>query len=130
MLPLIKHACIALYPRTDALPGVADTELDTFLRRFRQDTTFLMWLGVVAGTLIFELSPLITVYLPLPAFLLPRRVLDRHAERIASHRVYLLRQAIVVVKLVAGMCWAMHPTVRAHFAMKPYPPEPNTWRTS
>ncbi|MCC6810772.1 MAG: hypothetical protein IT381_25310 [Deltaproteobacteria bacterium] len=127
---LIRAACVALYPRTETLPGVIDTDIDGFLRRFRKESNGLLWLGLVAGTLIFTATPLITVFLPLPSFLLPRRLLDKHADRIASHRVYLLRQAIVVVKMAAGLCWGAHPKVRAAFALPPYPDEPSRWRTT
>ena len=127
---LIRAACVALYPRTETLPGVIDTDLDGFLVRFRRESNGLLWLGLVAGTLVFTLTPLITVYLPLPSFLLPRRLLDKHADRIASHRFYLLRQAIVVVKMAGGLCWGAHPKVRAAFALPPYPEEPSRWRTT
>jgi hypothetical protein len=127
---LIRSACISLFPRTDALPGVVDTDLDAFLVRFRRETTALLWLGVVLGAIVFALTPILTVYLPLPAFFLPPKLRDKHADRIASHPVYLLRQAIVVVKMAGGLCWATHPSVRARFALPPYPDEPSVWRTS
>ncbi len=121
---------VALYPRTEALPGIEDTDLAGFLDRYHEESTFLMWLGLCAGACVFIASPLLTVYLPLPSFLLSPRLLDEHAHRVSASRWYLVRQAIFLVKLAAGLCWAAHPDVRARFAMAPYGADPGTWRAS
>jgi len=126
----IQHAMEAFYPRTETLPGIADTDVAGFLKRYRSDATRLMWLGLVVGTLLFVWTPILTVYWPLPSFLLPKKVLDRHAHRVTSSRLYLLRQAVFLVKLAAGLCWGSHPAVRAKFGMAPYDADPGTWRTS
>lgn len=118
----------AMYPRTAELPGMEDADVKGFLRRYRRESTFLMWLGLVAGTWVFVWSPLLTVFLPLPSFLLPRTLLDRHAHRITTTRLYFVRQAVFLVKLAAGLCWGALPEVRARFAMAPYPADPGTWR--
>jgi len=129
MTPLVRASIVALYPRTDALPGAEDCDLDAFLDRFRRETTPLMWIGVVAGSLLFQLSPLFTVFVPLPAFLLSRGLADRHARRISGSDVYLVRQSVFLVKLAAGMVWGAHPRVRDRFALPPMPDDPGTWRT-
>jgi hypothetical protein len=120
----------ALMPRTEGLPGLEDTGIDAFLRRYRSECPRIMWVGLVVGSLVFALTPLITIGVPLPSFLLPRRALDRHASKIASHRVYVLRQAVFLVKMVAGLCWGSHADVRKILALPPYPPDPGTWRSS
>lgn len=125
---LIRHAMCALYPRTAELPGMEDTDVRGFLARYKRESTFLMWLGLFAGSLVFAWSPILTVHLPLPSFLLPRALLDKHAMRITSTRFYLLRQSIFLVKLAAGLCWGAHPAVRAKLGMAPYPADPGTWR--
>lgn len=130
MLWLIRHAMCALYPRTDELPGIADTGIDAFLAQYKRESTTLIWIGVCAGTLAFVLSPIFSVYLPLPSFLLPASLLEKHAGRVVYSRIYLLRQAVFLVKLAAGMCWGRHPDVRAKMAMAPYPADPDEWRTS
>lgn len=104
-----------------------DTDVRGFLRRYRRDSTFLMWLGLLAGTALFVWTPILTVYWPVPSFLLPRAVLDRHAHRITGTSVYLLRQGIFLVKLAAGLCWGADPAVRAKLALAPYPADPGTW---
>ena len=121
---------VALYPRTDGLPGIEDTGIDEYLVSFRRDTTFMMWLGVLAGAFVFHMTPILTVLVPLPAFLLPAGLRDKHAYRIATSSLYLVRQALMLVKLPAGLCWGRHPEVRAKFAMAPYASDPDTWRTS
>ena len=121
---------VALYPRTDDLPGIEDTGLTEFLVRFRRETTWLMWIGVLAGAAVFHLTPLFTVFVPLPAFLLPRALRDRHAYRLSTAPLYLVRQAVMLVRLPAGLCWGRDARVRAKFALPPYPADPDTWRTS
>jgi hypothetical protein len=130
VLWLIKFSMLTLMPRTPRLPGIADTDLDAFLRRLQRESDALFWLGVTSGALVFALTPLLTVFLPLPAFLLPRRLLALHAERLLSTRIYLLRQAVFLVRLSAGMCWGMDPAVRAKFALPAYGPDPGTFRQS
>ena len=130
MIWLIKLAMTSMMPRSESLPGVADTHLDDFLRRLRKEAVPFFWLGLVAGGVLFAISPVLTVGWPLPAFLLPKRVLERHAERVLSHPIYLLRQAVFLVRLSAGICWGADPTVRKYFALAPYGPDPGTFRQS
>jgi hypothetical protein len=127
---LIKFAMCALMPRTEALPGIEDTEIDAFLRRLRGDAEPLYWLGLVMGAVVFAVTPLFTVWVPLPAFFLPRRLLDLHAERLMYERGYLLRQAIFLVRLSAGMCWGADPAVRARLSLGAYAPDPGTFRVA
>lgn len=127
---IIAHAMGALYPRTEALPGIGDVGVRDFLRRYRRESSTLMWLGLVAGSLLFVFSPLLTVFVPLPSFFLPRRLLDEHAYRVTYSRIYLLRQSVFLVKLAAGLVWGQHAEVRARFALPPYEADPDDWRTS
>ena len=82
------------------------------------------------GAVVFAVTPLFTVFLPLPAFCLPKKLLALHADRILSTRIYVLRQAVFLVRLSAGMCWGSDATVRAHFALSAYGPDPGTFRRS
>lgn len=129
MLALVRAATVLLYPRTDDLPGAEDCDLDAFLTRYRDETTPLVWVGVVLGAIVFHLTPVLTVKVPLPAFWLPPKLADRHADAIATTDSYLLRQAVFLVKLVAGLAWASHPEVRKRFALPPLEADPDTWRT-
>lgn len=129
MLALVRAAIILLYPRTPELPGAEDCDLDAFLTKYREETTPLVWAGVVLGAIVFHLTPVLTVKVPLPAFFLPAKLADRHAHEISSTDSYMLRQAIFLVKLVAGLAWGSHPDVRKHFALAPLAADPDDWRT-
>ncbi len=126
---LLRDTITALYPRTPTMPGAEDCGLDAFLEKFHAESTPLVWLGAIAGALVFQLTPLFYVYVPLPACLLPTSLRERHAQRVTATDVYLIRQALFMVKFVAGLCWGADPKVRAKFALPPLPADPGTWRT-
>jgi hypothetical protein len=127
---LIKFAMCTMMPRTATLPGIADTDVDGFVRKLKKESATIYWLGLVLGGIVFAITPLITIGVPLPAFWLPRRLLDRHSERLVSHPIYMLRQAAALVRLSAGMCWGADSAVRARFNLPPYGADPGTFRTS
>ena len=127
---LVRTAVAIFYPRSGELPGADDGELDAFLLQFRRETSSMLWFGVVMGALVFHLTPVLTVHLPVPAFLLSPALADRHAERIAGSNWYLVRQAIFLLKLPGGMAWASNPEVRKQFALAPQPRDPGSWRRS
>lgn len=118
------------YPRTEHLPGIEDMDLDAYLRRFKHDSAPLMWAGLLLGTALFHATPLITVFVPLPAFALPAGLRDRHASKLLSHPFYYLRQPVFLLKMVAGLHWGAHPDVRKHLGLEPYPQDPGTLRQS
>jgi hypothetical protein len=125
---LIRSAMCAMMPATERLPGVADAEPEAFLRRLRREADPLYWLGLKLGALLFTITPLITVGIPLPSFLLPRRWLERHTERIVIHPLYLLRQMMYLLRLTAGMCWGSDSRVRTCFDLEPLAPDPGSFR--
>lgn len=127
---LVRSALVAHYPRTETLPGVEDCGLDAFIEKAREETTALMWAGIVVSAIVFHLTPLFTVFIPLPAFMLPRSALDRHAHAISTTNVYVVRQLIFVARMFGGLCWGTHPEVRKHFALPPLGPDRGTWRMS
>jgi hypothetical protein len=130
MIWLVRSAIVATFPRTEAFPGVEDCDLDAFLVRFRRESTRLLWVGLVLGAIVFHLSPIFTSWIPLPAFLLPKKLRDRHAHLITTADVYLVRQVVFLVKMVGGLCWGADPEVRKRFALSPLPPDPGTWRAT
>jgi len=127
MYRIIAFAMCALLPSIDGLPGLTPRSSRHHARRLLTETSPLFRLGVVAGSLLFVLSPLITVGVPLPAFLLPRTLLDRHANRAASHRIYWVRQAMFLVKAAAALQWGADAEARRAVGMDPYPEQPDTW---
>ena len=96
----------------------------------RADAEPLYWLGLVLGAFVFAITPVITVGIPLPAFWLSADALERHTDRILSHRIYALRQAAYLVRLSAGMCWGADPKVRQQLELPIYGTDPDTFRTS
>jgi hypothetical protein len=129
MLWLMRFTMCSLFPRTKGLPGMGDTNVVEFLARFRKESTLVIWAGICLGTLLFIFSPLFTVGIPLPAFLLPQGRLDRHARKLAASRFYVVRQLIFLVKMIAGFCWGADPKVRQAFNLPALPPDPGTLRT-
>jgi hypothetical protein len=129
VLSLTAWVLAAIFPSNDALPGLDRIDPKPFLRQFGREAPLLIRLAVLASTWVFVLTPLVTVYWPLPAFLLPRHTLDQHAHRLATHRWFLLRQVMLMLKTIGGLPWGAHPDVRAKLAMPAYGADPGTWRS-
>lgn len=129
MVWLVRSAILILYPRS-ALPGAADCNLDAFLAQFKREVPFIVWVGTVFGALMFHLTPLLTVFVPLPAFLLPAGLADKHAQKMSSFPLYFVRQPVFLVKMCAGFAWGADPHVRARLGLKPLVADPGTWRQS
>jgi hypothetical protein len=125
---MVRQAMCAMLPGGGGLPGLAPERAAAFVAQLRRESSFLFWLGIVGGAFVFTVTPLMTVFVPLPSFLLPARLLDRHAQGIATTRVYVFRQAVFLLKTAAGMAWGMDPEIRARFALAPYEGDPGTWR--
>ena len=125
---LVAWCLCATFPSTDELVGLDRMEVVPFLRQMDRDTPLIMRLALLGSILVFLLSPLLTVGLPLPAPLLGKATLQRHVERLAGHRIYLLRQTMMMVKTVAGLLWGADPQVRRALGMDPYRVDPGTWR--
>lgn len=121
---------VTFYPRSEAFPGLDEMPVDDFLERFRRESAPLMWLGFVLGTLLFHASPLFTVGVPLPAFMLSPTTRERHAQRLVAHGNYYVRQSVFLVKMVAGLLWGADPAVRARIGLPAYPADPATRRLS
>ncbi|MEW6432775.1 MAG: hypothetical protein AB1730_14820 [Myxococcota bacterium] len=62
------------------------------MKKFRRERPALLWCGAVLGALVLHFTPLFTVFVPLPAFLLPAGLRDTHASRISGTQVYPVRQ--------------------------------------
>lgn len=123
-----RFAIEAIFPSTEALPGVAETDLRPFLRDVKANAPPLMRIGLIAATLVFMVTPLITVYLPVPAFMLRGKLLERHVAKLMSHRVYVLRQVVFLLKMVGGLCWGEHPEARRRLGRPALPADPRTWQ--
>lgn len=127
---LIAHTFAAFYPSIDGLRGLDTMDGAAFVQKIREESPPLFWLGILAGTAVFQLSPLLTVGWPVPAFLLPAHVRDRHAHNMSGSRIYLVRQCSVLLKMGASFCWASDPALRAQWGLPLYEEDPGTFRPS
>ncbi len=118
----------ATFPSSGDLPGLDSLDVRPSLRQLQREAAPVFALGLYGSTVAFLLCPLLTVGWPLPAFLLPRRVLDRHAHAMAGHRFYLVRQAMLMIKTVGAALWGAHPAVRSQLGLAAYEPDPGTFR--
>jgi hypothetical protein len=125
---LVRFALVAFFPRVGDLPGLAELGVDEKIAALRRDSTRLFWTGIVAAAVFFQLSPILTVRRPWPAVMLTEEQLDAHAHAIATHRIYLLRQIIVLLKLMGGVFWGQSPEIRAFLHLPAYGDDPGTRR--
>ena len=128
---LIRLAMSDLMPRgegEDGLPGIADTGVSEFLVQLRRESDRSYWLGLVLGALVYIGSPVLTLGIPLPSFALTPRLRELHASRVERLPSYLLRQAVFVLRLSAGMCWGRDAVVRARLGLLPLPEDPGSFR--
>lgn len=130
MIALIRSAMCDLMPASGTLPGIADTGVTEFLHDVKRESGSMYWLGLVLGAWVYALTPFMTVFLPLPAFLLPASLRDKHAQRIVATRFYLVRQAVFLVRLSAGLCWGRDARVREQLGLAAYAADPGTYRTT
>jgi hypothetical protein len=128
MLALIRFSMRTLFPAHAGMPGVGECDLKPFLEQFWREAAPVMKLGLALSTILYILTPIFTVYIPLPLFLLPRGLRDKHADRASTSGIYLLRSATLLVTMVAGLAWGANAQVRRRFALEPLSPDPGTWR--
>lgn len=128
LVRIIAWTLAAIFPTTGSLPGLDQVDCRDKLAEIMATAPHGFTLGVYAATAVFLLSPLLTIFWPAPAPLLSRGALDRHANAMANHRLYLMRQAMLLLKTVGGMVWGAHEDVRGALALAPLAPDPGTWR--
>ena len=125
---LIAWVPAALFPSTDGMPGLDQIDTRPKLDRVLADAPFVFRVGLYGAAMLFLVSPILTVYLPLPAFLLPRKWLDKHAYRLSTHPIYVVRQSTLLIKSVGALMWGADGSVRERLGMVPLPEDPGTWR--
>lgn len=125
----LKNALLDFFPPCNGVPGIADADLDEFLVRYRREVAPMMRFGIYLSVLLYTLGPLFTVGRPALAPWLSAELRDVHASRISTSRIYLVRQAMFLLKTVGGLCWGAHPRVREAIGVRLYGPDPGTFRT-
>lgn len=104
--------------------------MDGFLDGWDADAPALMRFGLIAGSALVMVSPLATVGVPLPATALSQDRRDEHIYKLSMHRLYPIRQAAFLVKMVAGLAWGQDPDVRRDCGVVIEGDDPGTWRGS
>lgn len=117
-------------PAAGGLPGIEETNLQAYVVRVRAEVEWSTLAALFGGALLVVLGPLFTVYRPLPSNLLSPTLRSLHADRICTLRIYVLRQAVFLLKMYACFCWGQDDEVRKRFGLNPYPPDPGTFRQS
>ena len=125
---LTRKVLLEILPPHGALPGLESVDLDAFLRGFSRDAPLLMRIALVLSVMIFIFSTPITIFLPWPSLWLPKAARDRHTARLANHPIYLVRQTMTMLKMVAGMAWGQDPAIRERLHLDAYDADPGTWR--
>ncbi len=119
-----------MFPSGGALKGVQETALVPFLAQFKQEAPLLLRAGLVLSVWVYLLSPLFTVWIPVPVFFLPASWRERHTRKLAVHPLYPLRMSAFQLKMIAGLCWGMDPEVRKRLGAPPLTPDPATFKAS
>ncbi|TNE86415.1 MAG: hypothetical protein EP330_21990 [Deltaproteobacteria bacterium] len=127
---LLRTAMLPLMPSGEGIPGLDPDQLDAYLRRFRAEVNGTTQLGVIVAAIVFVISPIFTIKVPLPSFLLSESLLDRHADKLCNSPLYLVKQAIFLLKMYAGFAWGIQDDVREALALPAYPEDPEAWRTA
>ncbi len=125
---LIAWVLARTFPSSGQLEGLDRRDTRPFLRALLAEAPATLRWALHGSILLFVISPLLTVFVPLPAPLLPRLWVDRHALRMASHPSYLLRQAMLMIKTIGGLVWGADAGVRLSLGLPAYPPDPGTRR--
>lgn len=128
MRPWTRLALSAIYPPHGALPGVAGGDLDGFLDRLEGEAPLAYRVGLYGGSALFMLSPMYTLRRPVFATQLGADELDEHAHRLSTSPIYLIRQGMFALKMIAGMAWGADARVRHAFGMPPLGPDAGSWR--
>ena len=126
---LTLQALDAVLPGRGDCPGLAASSRGpVVVAELRREAPFEMRLVLTLAVWLWLLTPIFTVFVPLPAVLLPSRLKDRHTDRITTTPIYLIRQIALVLKQVAGLAWGQDPEVRKAYGLAPYASDPGTWK--
>lgn len=128
MLKLSAWALAATFPSNSVLPGMDRLDPLPFLAQFHREAPFAVRMALYLSVLVVVLTPILTTGIPLPAVLLSPARLQTHVHKLSVHRIYLLRQTMLMVKTIGGLAWGAHPEVRKALTIPVYAPDPGTWR--
>ncbi len=127
---LTRYAMELCLPSGGPLKGVGETDVDGFFDQVASDVPLLLQAGVVAASAMIVVTPVLTLGIPAPVFVLPERLRDEHVHRLSTHRIYMVRQLTTVLKMAAGMQWGRDADIRESVGAGDLGPDPGTWRGS
>ena len=130
MLQLTAWTLAMVFPSTPQLPGLDVIDCKPFLRQLNREAPFIIRATLIASVLLFNVTPVLTLGIPLPAFALSRARVDVHEQRLSESSIYLLRQIVLMLKTMGGLCWGAAPEVRQKLAMPIYAADSGGWRRS
>ncbi len=125
---ILVKILVVIFPGTDNVPGLDPQRTERFLVTFLGEAPLPMRLAFYGSSLAFLFSTPLTVGRLQPALSLRSKTLDRHANLAAAHSLYLMRQAMLLLKTVGGLCWGADPKVRRALGLRDYPSDPGTWK--
>ena len=126
---LTLQALDAVLPGKQGCPGLAASSTGpAVVAELRREAPFEMRLVLYLAVWLWLLTPIFTVFIPLPAVLLPSKFKHRHTDVITTTSFYLVRQVALVLKQVAGIAWGQAPEVRKAYGLAPYGADPGTWK--
>jgi hypothetical protein len=107
----------AMIPRLDSsgLPGLAELDLTGFHERFDLAAPPLLRFGIRAAVWFLIFAPPFLIGRFAPFSRLSAEDRDRVLDRASRHRLYLVRQLLLTLKLVASFAYFQDPRVRSAF---------------
>lgn len=130
MLQLTAWTLAVVFPSTPQLPGLDTIDSKPLIRQLNREAPFAIRATMLTSVLLFNLTPVLTLGIPLPAFALSKAQVDKHALRLAGSSFYLLRQIVLMLKTIGGLCWGASPEVRQRLTMPLYEADSGGWRRS
>ena len=130
MLQLTAWTFARIFPSTAGLPGLDTIDSKPLIRSIIGEAPPTIRLTLWVSVLLFQVTPLLTLGIPLPARWLSADAVDRHAQRLAGSNFYLLRQIMLMLKTIGGLAWGAAPEVRQKLNMPLYAEDNGRWRQS
>ncbi len=130
MLQLTAWTFARIFPTTAGLPGLDAIDARPLIRQLTAEAPFTIRATLWVSVLLFQVTPLLTLGIPLPARWLSDARVDEHAQRLSVSNVYLLRQIMLMLKTIGGLCWGAAPEVRQKLSMPMYEADSGRWRQS
>lgn len=108
---------------------ISENEIKEFLNKLQKEATFTLRAVTNLCLLAWVCTPILTIFIPLPAFLLSQKMCEKHTYRLTVSKIYVLRQSMLLLKQIVGLLWGAHNKVRNSLNIKVYDPDPDRFKT-